>query len=289
MKSNDLDVWRALERLRNRPVVAESRDYARRWSRSYARSQSARRIVFGRPGAVAALCMAVALLAVIPVSVSPPRNDLIETGSLEMRTDVLPDGSTVMLNTNSRLRVDFKPESRDIELLEGEAHFEVAKNPQRPFRVRAGAAEIVAVGTVFDVSERATKTTVTLIEGRVDVHSIADTGTDGPVIDTLSPAQQLAVAGDGRILGKTVAQVANVTAWQHGTVNLDDIPLAEALDQVNRYSAGKITVADPSLAGMRISGVFRIGDTEAFVAALERYFGLKANWRPDRSVTLERP
>src|SRR5665213_3154013 len=115
MKWNDVDVWRALERLRHRPVVAESRDYARRWSRSCVRSQFARRILLGRPGAVAALCIAVALLAIIPISLSPPGNNMIETGSLEMRTDVLPDGSTVMLNTNSRLRVDFKPDSRDIQ------------------------------------------------------------------------------------------------------------------------------------------------------------------------------
>lgn len=284
------DLWRALEGLRDRPVVAQGRDYARRWARSHRRIERVKGALARSRGAILAACAAIAVIGAASLFWTLPGSErTVETTGLEMRTDVLPDGSTVMLNTSSRLRVAFSQDSRNIALLAGEAHFEVAKDPARPFRVRAGHTEIVAVGTVFDVARLPTETKVTLIEGRVDVRALPDAGSNGVLVETLQPSQQLSLAQDGHVLSKTVAQLDSVTAWQHGTIRLDDVPLTEALSQINRYSAAKIAVADPALAAMRVSGVFRIGDTKAFVAAVERYFGLKARWQSEQSVVLERP
>lgn len=291
MKPGDQDgLWEAMEGLRDRPVIAEARRYAYRWARTRRRIASFKAIIVGpRPALVfAAIPLAVAGAGLLSLMMQRAP-DVIETGDREIRTNILSDGSTVMLNTNSRVRVAFTEQSRTITLLAGEAHFEVAKDPLRPFLVRADHTEVVAVGTVFDVAKSPTETKVTLIEGHVDVRAVAEGESNARLIDRLQPAQQLALAQDGHVLAKTTARVEDVTAWQHGLVVLDDVPLGEALAQINRYSAPKIAMSDPTLAMIRVSGVFRSGDTKAFIAAVERYFGLKGRWDSERSVVLEKP
>lgn len=153
----------ALEALRNRPIVAESREYARRWERSSARAASLRVVMFVSAGTIAAAGM-LAYLAFSMVSIrqNGPSTDLIETRIGETRAITLSDGSRLVLDTTSRARVVFTWAARDIELLDGQAHFEVARDPVRPFRVRTGSAEVVAIGTTFDVAATSTRTTVTL-------------------------------------------------------------------------------------------------------------------------------
>jgi transmembrane sensor len=284
------ELWQALEGLRDRPVVTEARDFARRWARSRRRLDDARNILLRSRGTIifaAAVASVAGLVMFNEVQPDPIR--LIETPGITTRTETLSDGSRVTLNANSRVSVAFTRQSRTLTLLSGEAHFEVAKDAKRPFRVRAGPTEVVAVGTVFDVDKEAAETKVTLLEGRVDVRALAEDGTGGVVVATLQPSQQLSLAQDGHVLSqKAVLSVDNVTAWQRGLINFDDLPLSEALGQINRYSTVTITVADPSLATKRVSGVFRVGDTKAFVSAIERYFGLKATWKSERSMVLDR-
>jgi transmembrane sensor len=284
------ELWRALDGLRDRPVVIEARNYAHRRARSrdrldyirtlLMRSRSA--IIFA--GAVASVAGLVTVTRMLP---DPAR--IIETTAIGTRTDTLSDGTRVTLNANSRLSVAFTRRSRALTLLKGEAHFEVAKDSERPFRVRAGRTEVIAVGTVFDVDKQADETKVTLLEGRVDVRAVSDVGSDNIVVATLRPAQQLSLAEDGHVLSqKPVTSVDSVTAWQRGLISLDDTTLSDALAQINRYSTVMVTIADSSLATRRVSGVFRVGDTKAFVSAVEQYFGLKATWKTDQSVVLER-
>jgi len=91
------------------------------------------------------------------------------TGVGEQRSIVLNDGSTVELNSRSRIRVRFSDAERDIDLIEGQALFHVAKNPQRPFVVSADGTHVRAVGTQFDVYRKSFGTVVTVIEGKVAV------------------------------------------------------------------------------------------------------------------------
>src|SRR5689334_5411319 len=211
----------ALERLRNRPIVTESRDYARRWERSRARGEHLRGIVFGKAGALAVAACVIAYVAfglrpmLLP---APAAGNLTETGVGETRTLALDDGSRVVLDTSSRLRVAYTSAARDVELLGGQAHFEVAKDAHRPFRVRTASAEVVAVGTMFDVVALPTRTMVTLIEGRVNVRTIADIAKAEPRVEALTPGEQLGITGDGQLLEKTVVKIENVTAWQRGTI-----------------------------------------------------------------------
>src|SRR5262249_23483014 len=103
------------------------------------------------------------------------------------------------------------------------------------------------------------------------------------------PAQQLSLAQDGHVLSRTVlTSIDSATGWQRSSINLDNLPLGEALAQINRTSDVTIALADSSLATKRVSGIFRVGDAKGFVSAVERYFGLKARWKSEKSVVLER-
>jgi transmembrane sensor len=210
------------------------------------------------------------------------------TGVGETRPLVLDDGSRILLDTQSRLRVVFTAGARDIELLEGQAHFEVAKDTRRPFRVRTGSAEVVAVGTRFDVATLPARTTVTLIEGRVNVRTLPSAAHSEPQVAAMVPGQQLGITSDGQLLDQQVVKIENVTAWQRGTIVLDDVPLPDALAAMNRYSATQIVIPAPWLQSRRVSGVFRVGDVETEALALQRYFGLRETSHSDREIVLGR-
>jgi transmembrane sensor len=276
----------ALETLRDRPVVAESRDYAHRW----ARTASLRSIVFGPAGAIAAAaCASAYIIFGLPgMAVKPPAKNLIETGIGETRAIMLDDGSRIVLDTKSRLRTAFTANARTVELLDGQAQFEVARDPHRPFCVRTRSAEVVAVGTKFDVATLQARTTVTLIEGRVNVRTISGTSQVEPKVEALVPGQQLRIANDGQLLEKKVVNIENATAWQRGTIVLDDMPLPEALVAINRYSVTQIVIPAAALQSRRVSGVFRIGDVDTEAIALQRYFGLREISRSGRAIVLDR-
>jgi transmembrane sensor len=293
LKTTRDELSTALEALRDRPIVNESRDYARRWARTRARVASLRNLMFGPAGAIAAACVTAYIVFALVfglagVGINRVAKNLIETGIEETRVVALEDGSRIVLDRQSRLRVVFTPAARDVELLDGQAHFEVAKNPNRPFRVRTRSAEVVAVGTMFDVATVPARTTVTLIEGRVNVRTISGPAQAEPKVEALVPGQQLGIASDGQFLDKRVVKIENVTAWQRGTIILDDMPLPEALTAMNRYSVTQIVIRGPALQSRRVSGVFRIGDVETESIALERYFNLRETSRSERAIVLER-
>jgi transmembrane sensor len=293
LKTTRDELSAALEALRDRRIVTESRDYARRWERARARAASLRSLVLVPAGMIAAAC-AVAYFIFGPVfglfGVATHRvaNNLIETGIEETRAVTLDDGSRIVLDRRSRLRIAFTAAARDVELLDGQAHFEVAKDPLRPFRVRTASAEVVAVGTMFDVAALPAHTTVTLIEGRVNVRTLSGTAQSALKVEALVPGQQLQIASDGQFLDKRVVKLESATAWRRGTIILDDMPLPDALAAMNRYSMTQIVIHGPALQSRRVSGVFRIGDVETEALALERYFNLRETSRTDQAIILER-
>src|SRR5258706_2080307 len=156
----------------------------------------------------AALAMAASILLVSGLSMVS-RYVLHSTPSYstdvgEQRSLVLEDGSTVELNSRSRIRVAFNNTERSVHLMEGQALFHVARNPARPFVVHSGSARVRAVGTEFDVYRRATGTVVTVVEGRVAVLPVARNATDSAVLHDA----QLAVE-NGKDVGSSHAQRAN--------------------------------------------------------------------------------
>ena len=272
----------ALEGLRNRPVVTESRDFAGRWEHSAER----RSRVLGPVGVVAMVGLAVALGGYQLIKLKGAK-ETIATHVGETRGVDLADGTRMVLDTGSRVKVAFSAAARDVELLQGQAHFEVAHEVQRPFRVHTNAVEVVAVGTAFDVAALPSRTTVTLIEGRVRVRAISAGSPQDSKVEMLTPGQQWGVDASGRLLGEKEVKIANVTAWQRGNVVIDDAPLAEALGVINRYSNTRIVVRDPALQDRHVSGTFRIGDVETEAVVLEHYFGLEERSRSDQEIVLD--
>lgn len=184
--------------------------------------------------------------------------DIYATLIGEQEVVTLPDGSTALLNTASRIEVTYSREARHIHLTEGQALFEVVKG-ETPFTVEAGGWDTSALGTTFEVYLPPEGVRVTLIEGSVNV-------TKDGAGEILAPGDQLMVFGD--TLKKSRIDPTRALSWKSGMITFTDVTLAEATAEMNRYSDIKLRV-DAQVAAERLSGVFRAGDQEGFAAALE--------------------
>lgn len=216
---------------------------------------------------------------------APPETYVTAVG--ERSTVTLRDGSQVSLNTDSRLRVSYSASTRRLELLAGQALFEVTTDAQRPFIVVAGNHQVVALGTAFDVRLDAQTVQVTLIEGSVSVEGSAPDGKTGRAT-RLDPGQQFRADGPEAPEVRH-ARLEQVTSWREGRLIFSDEPLAQAVAEVNRYSTRKIVLDDATLAALRVSGVFHTGRPDSFVEALTNYFGIVAAADPASGGIVLRP
>lgn len=203
-----------------------------------------------------------------------------ETGVGEQQLVQLADGSSVRLDTDSRVRVRFSDGRRLIELERGQAMFTVARDQNRPFVVQAGEAAVTALGTVFDVRRDGADVRVVLLSGVVEVEG-GDVGTPTRML----AGQETRVTPRGA-LSRTV-DVAAAASWTEGRLTFVDAPLGEAVAEVNRYLSRPVTLGADVDAGVAVNGVFRAGDREAFVAAASGALGLHAVTRPDGTVRLD--
>ncbi len=202
----------------------------------------------------------------------------------------LSDGSSVVLNTNSRIEVRFTPERRSVRLLAGQAWFQVARNPERPFVVEAADQRVTALGTAFDVRlDGPDSVQVTLAEGRVSVEPILS-----PLARLISspPEPKLLIAGEALIVSddalveKRKADVSKVMSWRQGQVVFDNDTLATAIAEINRYSAKRIELADPALGELRVSGVFKAGHSDSFVETVTGHYPLRIATRDESRILL---
>lgn len=220
------------------------------------------------------------------------------TGVGEQQLVLLDDGTRMSLNTATRVRVDLSLAQRTVNVLDGEAMFEVAKDARRPFVVRVADSEVVALGTVFSVrltpgSARASDSlAVTLIEGQVTVRS-AQGGPGGgvapvrPVLMQPGERVRLVKAASASASGAAPQvdrpRIEQVVAWKRNEAIFDDVSLADAVAEMNRYSRMLIVLSgDAALSGRRISGQFRTGDNAGFARAAAALHGLAVIERQGR-------
>ena len=181
----------------------------------------------------------------------------------------LPDGSTIELNTDTLVEVDFSAGQRSLRLVRGEAVFEVAHDDSRPFVVHAGSERITALGTIFSVRRTGEEMVVALIEGSVEVEKSASGMVDQPVPGIrLTPGQQARSANAASQFQVSRVNVDRALSWRTGRLMFDNERLADAIEEVNRYSTRKLVLADPALAELRVSGAFTTGSAEKFAAAI---------------------
>lgn len=237
-------------------------------------------------GAATAAALAVVLL----VGQAWWQHGVFSTDVGEQRTVMLDDGSRMLLNTDTRVRVDFDGRQRSVDVRGGEALFEVAKDAQRPFVVRAAGSEVVAVGTAFSVRyapaavSASSELTVTLIEGQVNVRPAADVGSGA-----IAPANPISMkAGDRLRLDRPAGSVRagapkvdrpnvdEVTAWKRSEAVFEATALRDAVAEMNRYSRTKIVLVDGlSESDLRVSGLYRTGDNAGFALAVAHLHALK--------------
>ena len=190
------------------------------------------------------------------------------TGVGEQRVVRLDDGTRLSLNSGTRVVITYSDTERRVELVRGEAFFEVAHNAARPFIVTAGDQQVVAIGTTFVVRYEAARTAITLLEGSVKVSPATDMGL------TLAPGERVTfAAGGSRRLDEP--KIEAVTAWRRGEVMLDSTQLEEAVAELNRYDKNTLIIDDPQIATLSISGIYHAGDSRGFAHTIAKLYGLE--------------
>jgi transmembrane sensor len=224
------------------------------------------RILVPRIAMAAAITLAV-LAAGWYFLLSPQR---FQTALGEQRSIVLNDGSVVTLNTSSAIKVSMVKDRRTITLLSGEALFQVAHDPSRPFEVMTGDTTVRAVGTQFDVDRRAAGTTVTVVEGKVAVFTARASSNDGEADNLpLAAGEQLTVAP--RTKSHAIhANVAAATAWTQRKLIFENRPLGEVAAEFNRYNRQSIDIRSPELRSQEVTGVFQANDPDSFMLFLAK-------------------
>jgi transmembrane sensor len=195
----------------------------------------------------------------------------------EQRRIALADGSLMILDSNTSVQVRLSAVRRSIILIGGRAHFDVAKDPMRPFIVRAAERQVVAVGTAFDVSRTDADVTVLLVEGRV---AVEPTGNLPNERRAMMSAGDRMVFGANGVVRNDRPDMAKLTAWQNGRLVFDKDTLASAVAQMNRYSRRPLTLGDRAVGELLISGIYSAGDVEAFATSISMVLPVEVLSRP---------
>ena len=235
----------------------------------------------------------------------------VATGQGERREISLADGSVVQVDAQTGLRISFDSKLRQIDLQRGRARFRVAKNPNRPFLVRAGGTVVRAVGTEFGVERRTQGIVVTVAEGRVAViphdtrpfpfvnaaataeqpnapEAVTGTAAAAKAQTTLvlvSSGQQVTVSPSGSAQGVREVNAERELSWAEGRLSFENDSVATVVETFNRYNHLQIHVADSTLARRTMSGVFSASDPESFVAFLESTTSVRVE-RNGRDITI---
>lgn len=196
---------------------------------------------------------------------APPAALVHQTDFGEQRSIALSDGSIVILNTLSEVSVDYDEATRRIELVKGEALFDVAADNHRPFVVETGTVTLQVLGTRFSVYRTPGSTRLAVVEGVVRAVS-----QERPETRVLVRAGEGAVATtDGAIHRNGDIDVERAVAWTERRLIFEDVPLENVISEFNRYNRRPLVVQDPQLADRRITSVFFANDVSALVAFLE--------------------
>jgi transmembrane sensor len=245
--------------------------------------------VVGLAGAVASATIYV----VVATDINSTKDYKTALGERSVVT--LVDGSKVSLDSGSEVKIGYTRDARSLQLLSGQARFDVAHDTSRPFSVHARDETVIATGTAFNVDLVGSKVLVTLIQGRVTVvrgeqakpfEVIRRPGTARTTSIALIAGQQLVVDSTSPPRVES-AKIDRTTAWESGQLVFDDEPLAVVVERVSRYAPHPVSV-DPSAATLRISGVFNAGDVSTFVDTVVRYLPVQATDAPDGAITLRR-
>ena len=220
---------------------------------------------------------------------------VVETQESEHRRIDLDDGSTIELGAASSLSVNYSSERRTVVLEAGEALFEVAKDPQRPFVVLAGNGTITAVGTAFNVRRDADRVVVTVTEGEVEVVQQGGSITqvpDDPLTEIKPPARQsLAVGERVEYSAAGIARLENVapavaTEWRNGRLRYRAESLKHVIPDVDRYSPQTVIIGDAAVGELQFTGTVFQDNADEWLRGLEAVFPVEVVELDDQQLLL---
>ena len=240
---------------------------------------------------------------------------VFETSVGQQTRFVMPDGSNIQLNTNSLVTIDFNNEHRKLTLVRGEAHFDVAKDKDRPFTVIVGEKSFTALGTIFNVQKKNDNTMELVVtEGKVliakalestaqlkaslnnyannqsslrDEYALRD--------ENIIPSGVVVTVGEKAVIAdnqtspvKKVSdeQVERDLAWQQGMLIFDGEPLEKALAEVSRYTNSTFEIKDNHIAKLKVAGYFKAGDIDGLLASLSSNFNISYQKKSNNHIIL---
>lgn len=279
-----------------------------------------RRRRWWRVAGIAATLPAAAAIAVVFFHRAPrqardslvlPGGSWVQVEAPARRLVALADGSEVRLNAGAEIVEQFSATERRVELIRGEAHFTVVKDPARPFIVLAGGLFVRAVGTVFNVNRRDDRTEVLVTEGRVALRApsagetppmdvqpgntadrrigdLVELAAGEQAVVTIPSATPTVVAPNIEIARMDPQEIARVLAWKENLVRLGGATLAEIAAEFERRTGHRVVVQDPVLRGIRVGGRFRADDPEGFAKLLSSMLDVEAERSPDGAIVLKK-
>lgn len=255
------------------------------------------------------MLLAVALWLAPQSETSDPLVYVTKVG--EQKTIQLPDHTTVFLNTNSRLEVNYDNQRRGVTLVQGEAHFDVFHMPSKPFEVTAGSGLVRAIGTAFSVHIRSINIEVMVTEGIVEIdtlhamleqddeaisHGVAPMTVREGLAKHIVAGDKLQVKAGGIVTfdGEQVEQVKLLArnqiedklSWRQGLLVFKDEALQQIVEEVSRYTDLDIIIPERTSRDLKVGGIFKVGDTESMFEALREGFGIHAQYISDNQVYL---
>lgn len=255
-------------------------------------ARPAQRPSWARPLFIGALAASLAFAAVrfwpsAPTFDAATTTARTASGGYERR--VLEDGSVVELNHGAEIDVHFTAAERRIVLGHGEALFTVAKNPLRPFVVRARGVDVRAIGTAFNVRLEAAAVAVLVTEGRIQVAPPAPAPSTAP-LPTVVAGEHVLVSLNSRIAPQitktTEAQLEQVRAWRPQLLDFSSTPLAQVLAELNRRNRVQILLNDPASSGVPVVASIRSDNIDGFVSLVTTAVGLRAERRGEYEIVL---
>jgi len=257
--------WRDTAHVHGLMPAAASREFAARQPGAAIGERRTGRQGFGQRIAAGVLTAVAAgiLLLLAPGLVLRLQSDQVTT-TAEVRSVALDDGSVVLLGADSAIALLDRDANRGIRLLKGEAFFQVAPDPERPFKVVARDVEVTVLGTSFNVRLADDGAEVAVATGVVQVANAAE---DRPVSLYLEPGNWARV-GATRPVERGALRTDEVAPWRRGQIVARDRPMADVIDELRRYYQGAIVVADDALRGRRVTGVYNLGDPKAALNAI---------------------
>lgn len=206
----------------------------------------------------------------------------------QQTTFSMPDGTRVLLNTNSVVDVKYSSNYRQLTLVRGEAKFDVAKDKLRPFSVTVGKQSFTALGTIFNVQKNSEfEMELVVTHGRVlvtsadksieqitqSLKSASKASLPGLLVST---GEKVVIAENNNLAIETLPldQMQRDLAWQQGMLIFEGEPLSQALDDVSRYTSAKFDIVDPELSQLKVAGYFKAGDVDGLLASLNSNFSI---------------